>query len=206
MEKTATTSKRSRKPYAVHALLVLVGVLAVATAVHAAGRYTGLSFFPPDPRTLVPTSAAAYVPLSGDSRGTVEERRALRGLAATTGVRQATLAQVVSLLSSLGDRVGVARWTQDKIHRGSSPAMAFIAQIRISDEVALTGDSTSGRRAQALTKGTTWRLAYTHDGVDVYRFSIGGGGKAYGFLLAGDGVFASNPATANLMIEANGGP
>jgi len=204
MEKTATT-KGSRRPYAVHVLLVLVGVLAVATAVHAAGRYTGLSFFPPDPRTLVPASAAAYVPLTGDGRGTADGRQALRDLGAATGVRQAALVGVVSLLTALGERVGVARWSGGVAPRGVRPSFALIMQIRISDEVVLTGGSAVGRRAQALSRRANWRLAYVHDGVEVYRFSIGGGGVAYGFLLAGDGVFASNPAAANLMIAANGG-
>ncbi len=196
--------KRIRRPYAVHVVLVVVGVLAVATAAHAARRYAGVSFFPPEPRTLVPASAAAYVPLSGKGSGTAAERRALRDLAAATGIPPATLAQGTALFASLGDHVGIARWGRNGTRR-DGPALVLIAQIRISDMVALTGDASVRRRVQALRQGVSWRVAYVHDGVKVYRFSIGSTGVAYGCLVAGDGVFASNPATANRIIEANGG-
>ncbi len=195
--------KRIRRPYVVHVTLVVVGALAVATAAHAARHYAGLSFFPPEPRTLVPASAAAYVPLSGAGGGTAAEREALDGLAAATGIPPATLAHGTGLFASLGDHVGIVRWSGTR--SGAGPSLALIAQIRISDVVALTGDESVRRRVQALRQGVSWRVAYVHDGVKVYRFSIGSAGVAYGCLVAGDGVFASDPATANRIIEANGG-
>ena len=194
--------KRIRRPYAVHVVLVVVGALAVATAAHAARHYAGLSFFPPEPRTLVPPGAA-YAPLSGNGGGTATERGALRDLAAATGIRPAMLTDGVALLASLGDHVGIVRWSGTR--PGAGPALALITQLKISDVVALTGDASVRRRVQVLRQGVSWRVAYVHNGVKVYRFSIGSAGVAYGCLVAGDGVFASNPVTANRIIEANGG-
>lgn len=196
-------TKRIRRPYVVHVVLVVVGVLAVATAAHAARHYAGVSFFPPEPRTLIP-AGAAYAPLSGNGGGTATERGALRDLAAATGIAPAMLAQGTALFASLGDHVGIVRWGRNGTRRGG-PSLALIAQIRISDVVALTGDASVRRRVQALRQGVSWRVAYVHDGVKVYRFSIGSTGVAYGCLVAGDGVFAADPATANRIIEANGG-
>jgi len=195
--------KRIRRPYVVHVVLVVVGVLAVATAAHAARHYAGVSFFPPEPRTLVPASAAAYALLSGDGSGATADQRALDGLAATTRIRRGTLTEGAALLASLGDHVGIVRWSGTR--SGAGPAMALITQLKISDVVALTGDAAVRRRVQVLRQGVSWRVAYVHDGVKVYRFSIGSAGVAYGCLVAGDGVFASDPATTNRIIEANGG-
>jgi len=200
MGRTTVKIKRVRRPYVVHMVLVVVGALAVATAAHAARHYAGLSFFPPEPRTLVP-AGAAYVPLLGNGGGTAAERGSLRDLAATTGIRPTTLTEGAALLASLSDHVGIVRWSGTQ--SGASPAMALITQLKISDVVALTGDAAVRRRVQALRQGVSWRVAYVHDGVKVYRFSIGSAGVAYGCLVAGDGVFASDPATANRIIEAN---
>ena len=80
-----------RTPYAVHALLVLLGVLAIATTVRTAQRYTGLSLVPPEPHTLVPRSAATYTPISLHPESPAT-RQALDHLAATTGLARGRIA------------------------------------------------------------------------------------------------------------------
>jgi len=147
------------------------------------------------------------VPLSGDGGETAAGRQALRDLAAATGIWPATLVQGVAIFASLGDHVGIAHCDRHGAAAGAGLSSALISQIRISDVVALTGDASVRRRVQALRQGVSWRVAYVHDGVKVYRyrFSVGSAGLAYGLLVAGDGVFAADPATANRIVEANGG-
>jgi len=185
-------------PSIAHGAVVLLGVLAVVTSAHAAKRYAGISFFPPEPRTLVPASATAYLPLAGDRPEATA--RALDDLAAVTGIRRGTLVAGTTLIGTLGDHMGVARWDA-----GAHPrSLALIAQVKISDVVALTGDPAVKRRVGELRRGLSVRVAYVYRDVKVYRVRFQNGGGGYACLVAGDAVFATDPATANRVISANG--
>ncbi len=188
--------------WSVRGLLDRAAADTMLTETHAELAALRARLRPTTPRPAASSPAAMPSP-PGNGGGTATERGALRDLAAATGIRPATLTEGVALLVSLGDHVGIARWNGAR--PGAGPAMALITQLKISDVVALTGDASVRRRVQALRQGVSWRVAYVHDGVKVYRFSIGSTGVAYGCLVAGDGVFASDPATANRIIEANGG-
>ncbi len=200
-----------RAPYIVHVVVVALGALAVVTAARAARGYTGLSFFPPDPRTLAP-AAATYIPLGGNATAL----RARRDITAAMGLSAARVAGALDLLASLGDRVGVVEWpaglpgrrpaTGDCSAGAPNPrvrALALIARIKVTDVVALTGDPTVKRRVGELRRGLNYTLAYTCAGVQVYRVTVRGEGGGYAAIVAGDGVFASDLAVMNRIIMVN---
>lgn len=184
-------------PRIAHGAVAALGVLAVVTSVHGAKRYAGISFFPPEPRTLVPASATYVALTSGrpDMAG-----RSLDDLAAATSIRRETLVAGTSLIGMLGDHMGVARWRTG----ARVPALALIAQVKVSDIVALTGDPMVKRRVGELRRGLSLHVAYVYRGVKVYRARFQNGGSGYACIVAGDAVFASDPATANRVIAANG--
>jgi hypothetical protein len=194
-----------RLPYAVHALLVLLGVLAIATSVRTAQRYSGISFSPPAPRTLVPPSAATYTPvnLHPESPAT---RTALDHLVAATGLPRGRLLEAIDLLNALGDRVGIAEWPASASGRARS--LALIAQIKLSDVIALTQDVRVKHRVAHLRSGMGLERARHEsgagdNGVTVYRVTFQGSGTAYACIVAGDGVLATDLATANRIIQWN---
>jgi hypothetical protein len=182
-----------------------LGVLAIATTVRTAQRYTGLSLVPPEPRTLVPRSAATYSPilLHPESPAT---RRALDHLAATTGLARGRIVGALELLDMLGDHVGIAEWPTSSAVR--MHALALVAQIKLSDAIALNQNAKVKRRVESLRRGMRLdRVIYEgvagYTGVTIYRITFVDGGNAYACLVAGDGVLATDLATVNRIIRWN---
>ena len=194
-----------RTPYAVHALLVLLGVLAIATTVRTAQRYTGLSLVPPEPRTLVPRSAATYTPISLHPESPAT-RQALDHLAATTGLARGRIVGALELLDMLGDHVGIAEWPPSSAVR--MHALALVAQIKLSDAIALTQNAKVKPRVESLRRGMRLdRVIHEgvagYTGVTIYRITFLDGGHAYACIVAGDGVLATDLATVNRIIRWN---
>lgn len=204
-------------PYIAHGAVAMLGLLAVVTSARATQSYRGLSLFPPDPRTLVPASATAYVPLDGSATAA----RARRDVATAIGLDSGRVGVALAVLAALGDRAGVVEWPaggQRTVRVGDRcPAsissgnphgapLALIAQLKVSDVVALTQDPAVKSHVDQLRRGLGVTPSYTCAGVAVYRVTLQDEGGGYAAIVAGDGVFATDPATIDRIILANASP
>ena len=187
MTSTNTKHKMPDLHKVLNPAIIALGILAVVTAAHAAQGSSGLSFFPPEPKTLVESSA------SYNLLGHAAPAAQLQTFEARTGISLATLGTGAGLLQQLGDHVGVATWS------GSSSAI--IGQIRISDLPRLTGSGPLASQATNLRASVHMSRVEVYAGIKVYRFIFDTGGVAYGCLFHGDAVLATDTATIERLIS-----
>lgn len=181
-------------------------VIGSVSAAYVGATRLGLSVTPAAPDTLIPAGATAYVGLDrgGDQGATLSSlwaayqahpgtSAALAHLSRDIARSGLNLAQVSGTLDTLGDRVAVAAWAPSPTK--PTGAGVLVAQVKATD--ALAGKN-------PLRGLATSSAAWTYGGTQVYRIvftSDTSATPAYGALLLGNGVVATDAATIKQVID-----
>lgn len=186
---------------------VLVALIVASSTVLAMGASVrGGVFGAAPPQAIIPASADLYMDINrGGTQGAALSQlwaayqshpgtsAAIARLGAMLGA--GTMAQANSLLSSLGDRLGLAVWLPPSLTNSKAqPRVALVAQVKLSSFLGGKG---------LLTGMDTLVPALTYQGTTVYRLVAKDGSMTgYASVVSGDGVLATDLKTVESVIDA----
>lgn len=181
--------------------ILVAFVVAGSAALSIGASWRGGIFGASAPESVIPASADLYLGVDhGGAQGAALSQlwaayqshpgtaAAVARLEGMMGAR--SLGQANSLLSSFGDRLGLALWEPANVH--AQPQIAIVAQIRVTSFLSPGGPLTG---LASLVPATTYQ------GTVVYRVLMKDGSSAYGAVVGGDGVLTTDLPTVERVID-----
>lgn len=181
--------------------VLTLGVSACIVLVCMGASVRGGAFGQAGPAAVIPASADLYVEINrGGTQGTAlqslwQAYQSHAGTAAAlaplrSAIGSGSMAQATTLLSTWGDRAGVAMWMPSDPK--GQPGIAIVAQLKPSS--FMNGANPLGGLA-TLTPATTYQ------GVQIFHVQFKDGTTGYGTVVSGNGVLTPDLATIERVVD-----